>query len=310
CTERASHQMSAYVPSQFSTSTRPLMHTNAPVADVNKIRAIRARKDKIDAACVRSDIRSSNSIDNTLWNTMNSQTLNERLTAEKLFNRNFKLDRVLAQSSVLSLNPSLIWPSYGTAVTSRPKRSQSNSTMTITPPIESPILKKSNHTTVMPDILSKRSLSRPQTKASLIKINETINDSPDFEQSFIEQSFIISKDQDKKSMPKQQPLAQLNKNFNNIQKPLVTKRTVITAKLKKQSPSPKRFQGAPYRTTRGREIDNRNYNNENEYENDEGEIMDEEFQKYLPKAIEKCANWLIRYVFVNNDENNNINTDR
>ncbi|CAF1331916.1 unnamed protein product [Didymodactylos carnosus] len=299
--------MDVYIPSHFSSSVRPLTYMNAPIAVSNKIRAIRARKDRSVATYVRSEIHPLNTIENNLTNNnYNSQILKERLTAEKLFDRKFKLDRVILQQqptrlSVLSSNPSLLWPSYGTAVTSRPRRSQSSSTTTITPPIESATPIKSNQIAVMPDILLKRSLSRPQTKASLIQMNEKKINLSD-----VEQPFIIVKEQDKK-MFKNQSLTHLNRNFNNINKTNAIKRTIITAKLKTQSPTPKRFQTTPYRTMRIPEINDCDNNSENK--NDEEEIVDEEFQKYLPQAIEKCANWLIRYVFVDQDENKNVDTD-
>ncbi|CAF0926893.1 unnamed protein product [Didymodactylos carnosus] len=299
--------MDVYIPSHFSSSVRPLTYMNAPIAVSNKIRAIRARKDRSVATYVRSEIHPLNTIENNLTNNnYNSQILKERLTAEKLFDRKFKLDRVILQQqptrlSVLSSNPSLLWPSYGTAVTSRPRRSQSSSTTTITPPIESATPIKSNQIAVMPDILLKRSLSRPQTKASLIQMNENKINLSD-----VEQPFIIVKEQDKK-MFKNQSLTHLNRNFNNINKTNAIKRTIITAKRKTQSPTPKRFQTTPYRTMRIPEINDCDNNSENK--NDEEEIVDEEFQKYLPQAIEKCANWLIRYVFVDQDENKNVDTD-
>jgi hypothetical protein len=257
------------------------MFVNAsPIAVNNKIRAIQTRKPRITLQSNYdfTDIRPLN-IGNTSG-IINSSGTFSNLSPVKLVERSkeLRLGRIAANrqtprpsilSTISTTNPqSLVWPSY-------------NSPMGFAKqlPVNSPAVSPTGFGTTMnklsnghvPEIRQRS--TRPQTIARQPLIEQ--------------QNILIPIDSRHKSLPK-------------------TKSSVLKTYHQTISKNKSSF---PSSNTQPLQISHNDYfkqlNNNNDiihfYESEEDIenvlVMDEEFQEYLGKAIVKCADWLIKYVF-------------
>jgi hypothetical protein len=259
------------------TKHASMLVSASPVAVNNKIRAIQTRKPRINLQSFYdfTDIRPINL---TQGRTTNSTHTFSNLSPEKLVERSkdLRLGRLVPRqnqrTSFLSSNSaanqqSFIWPSYDSP-TAFVKQSQIDSIIVSSTAV-APTINKSP----MPDI-------QPRT-------NRTATRAPLTEQ----QTNLIPVDSRNKSVLKTK---------NSI--PKAYDRTIPKVK-------------SPYVSTNGQPLPMfqndyfKQFNNniiqifESEEEEEEPEeentplVMDEEFQKYVEKAIVKCADWLIKYVF-------------
>jgi hypothetical protein len=267
------------------TKTHSPMIVNAsPIAVNNKIRAIQTRKPRITLQSYYdyTDIRPLN-IGNTSG-TLNSPRNIPNLSPERLVERSkeLRLGRVSARpnprASVLSTTSitnqqSALWTNVNSPM-GFAKQPQANSSTTVIPPLNK--LSTNN----VPDIQVRLTRVPTATRQPLIE----------------QQNSPTPVEPRHKSLPK-----------TKTSIPKAHHRTVPKSK----SPFPISH-AQPLQISHNDYSKHSNYNNNNniirlcESEDDETvPIMDEEFEDYLKKAVVKCADWLMKYVFdQKHDENN------
>jgi hypothetical protein len=262
------------------TKHSSMLVSASPVAVNNKIRAIQTRKPRINLQSFYdfTDIRPLNLGQQS--RISNSTNAFSNLSPEKLVERSkeLRLGRLVPRQnpriSQLSSNSianqqSLIWPSYDSP-TAFFKQSQVDS-MIISSTAVAPTITKSP----MPDIHPR---SNRTVRAPLIE----------------QQMNLVPIDSRNKSVPKRK---------NSI--PKAYDRTISKVKSPYTSsnaqPLPM-FQNDYFKQFNNNMI--QIYESEEEDEEAAAEeeentplVMDEEFQRYVQKAIVKCADWLIKYVF-------------
>lgn len=252
--------------------THPSIYTNAaPVAVSNKIRAIQARKSRINLQSYYdfSDIRPLH-LSNPAVGT-NSSTNFTHISAQKLLERSKDLrlgrlpvrhnSRPSVLSSVSTANQqSLIWPSFNNTQNSFIKQSQSNTPTVLSTAIGLPLNKLS--TTHMPDI-------HTRTHRAQSFLNHTFTEQQNHA-SYLEP-------QRHRSLPKK-PSAQKH-HTRKSSKVKSSSRPTDDPKQSKLNMSENVIHF---------------YESEDDQEN--VPVMDAEFEEYLQKSTIKCADWLLKYV--------------
>lgn len=227
---------------RFLTTTHSSMAIDAcPVAVSNKIKAIQARKTRLNSLPAESgytDIRPLNF--GYTGGVTNSKANVTVWTAERLVDRSksIRLDRIPTRQpsrpSVLSTTnttqQSLLWPNYQSSTLGHKKLQIHSNSTTITPPAIGSIRKKSAGIK-MPEI------PRRQNR---------------------------------------QPLIDRQNSFTPVEPQQKSLETTINNNLP-------------------------TYETEQEQDEEEEILIDQEFEQYLDKAIIKCADWLIKYVFKETD---------
>ncbi|CAF1031052.1 unnamed protein product [Rotaria sordida] len=273
--------------------THSTMYTNAsPIAVNNKIKAIQARKSRITLQSYYdfTDIQPLN-LSNTGGTTNSSNLFRQKLlerSKDLHFNHisTHRNSRPSILSSISTTNHhSLIWPSYNTS-NGFIKQLQTNSPTMSSTTIGLPINKSSNNNNNnnnnnMPDIYQRSNRTQTITYQPLTEQqNSSIFIEPRHRslpkmKSSIPKTFYRRASKDKSSFPisHNQPLKILHKDYS------------------KQSKN------------------NTNANiihlYESEEDNENMPIVDEEFEEYLQTSTIKCANWLIKYVFDKEFDDNN-----
>ncbi len=229
---------------------RLLPTTHSPIAVSNKIKAIQARKTRLNPLPSDSDYTDVRPLNfGYTGGATNSRTNVTVWTAERLVDRSkdVRLDRIAtrqpARPSVLSSTTisqqSLLWPNYQPlTVENKQLQTQSNST-TITPPAIGSIKTKS-----------------PGGK--------------------------------KVELPRRR-----------IRQPLIERQNTT-----KPTEPPQKTSQMPPITSPERTNENHHHHfllPKDINENEEDVTMDKEFEQYLEKAMVKCADWLIKYVFKEKD---------
>jgi hypothetical protein len=249
----------------------------APIAVNNKIRAIQTRKPRINLKSYYefTDIRPLN-IGN-IGGTKNSLGTFSNLSPEKLVERSkeLRLRRIstrpnprpsVLSTTVITNQQSSIWSSYNSPIDFA-KQAQVNS-LILSSNAVGPAMNKSpmGH---MPDIHQRSNRVQPVTRQPLTE----------------QQNILVPIDSRHKSLPK-------------------TKTSLPKAHNRTVSKSKSPF---PLSNTQPLQISQNDYSKQSnnniiqlyqsEEDNENLPIMDEEFEEYLQKAIVKCADWLIKYVF-------------
>jgi hypothetical protein len=250
----------------------------APIAVKNKIRAIQTRKPRITLQSYYdfTDIRPLNIGNN--GGITNSSGAFSNLSPEKLLERSKELrlarmtTRQIPRPSVLSTisttnQPSLVWPSYNSPG-GFARQAPANSP-TVSPTALGPTTNKA-FTGHMPDIHQRSSRAQTTARQPLTE----------------QQNILIPVDSRHKSLPK-----------NKSSAPKTYQRTISKTKspFTILNTQPLQILQNDYS-----KLPN-NYNNIIQlYESEEDEnvpVVDEEFEAYVQKAMVKCADWLIKYVF-------------